>query len=150
MTKCSVWPRAFGTLPAGSAVRLKSRLALYSASGVDDPARDFEEAPAFPTAFAPESGVFARELGVFARVDPVYARELGVFARVDAVFARVDAVFAPDLARAADAGFDPLPEPRFGPAFVRLLGFRLAARFGAIREPVRLVAIPTVCARSMP
>jgi hypothetical protein len=33
MTKCSVAPRAFGTLPAGSLVREKSRFALYSASG---------------------------------------------------------------------------------------------------------------------
>src|SRR4051812_34655692 len=33
MTKCSVFPRVFGTLPDGSAVRVKSRFALYSASG---------------------------------------------------------------------------------------------------------------------
>src|SRR5690348_13056635 len=34
MTKCSVLPRGLGTLPAGSAVRVKSRLALYSVRGV--------------------------------------------------------------------------------------------------------------------
>jgi hypothetical protein len=34
MTKCSVLPRGLGTLPAGSAVRVKSRLALYSVRAV--------------------------------------------------------------------------------------------------------------------
>src|SRR5689334_1210051 len=33
MTKCSVLPRGLGTLPAGSAVRVKSRFRLYSVSG---------------------------------------------------------------------------------------------------------------------
>src|SRR4029079_3577619 len=33
MTKCSVLPRGMGTLPAGSAVRVKSRFALYSPRG---------------------------------------------------------------------------------------------------------------------
>jgi hypothetical protein len=33
MTKCSALPRGFGTFPAGSAVRVKSRFALYSVSG---------------------------------------------------------------------------------------------------------------------
>src|SRR4051794_25994213 len=33
MTKCSVLPRGLGTFPAGSAVRVKSRFALYSRSG---------------------------------------------------------------------------------------------------------------------
>src|SRR4051812_41254268 len=35
MTKCSALPRAFGTVPAGSRVRVKSRLRLYSASAAD-------------------------------------------------------------------------------------------------------------------
>ena len=39
MTKCSAFPRVFGTLPAGSAVRVKSRFALYSARGFEDAAR---------------------------------------------------------------------------------------------------------------
>src|SRR5688572_824390 len=43
MTKCSALPRAFGIRPAGSAVRVKSRLALYSASGAEDPAFDLED-----------------------------------------------------------------------------------------------------------
>src|SRR6476619_6829731 len=33
MTKCSALPRGFGTFPVGSAVRVKSRFALYSVSG---------------------------------------------------------------------------------------------------------------------
>lgn len=40
MTKCRDLPRAFGTFPAGSAVRLKSRFALYSASGAGEPVRE--------------------------------------------------------------------------------------------------------------
>src|SRR5688572_16447747 len=39
MTKCNVLPRAMGPLPAGSAVRAKSRLALYSARGAVDAVR---------------------------------------------------------------------------------------------------------------
>ena len=45
MTNCSDFPRAFGTFPAGSAVRLKSRLALYSARGGEDVARARPSAP---------------------------------------------------------------------------------------------------------
>ena len=55
MTKCRDLPRALGTLPAGSAVRLKSRFALYSASGAADAARErpFPE----PRAGVPEARV---------------------------------------------------------------------------------------------
>ena len=46
MTKCSAFPRAFGTFPAGSAVLVKSRFALYSASGAEARAPRVERVPA--------------------------------------------------------------------------------------------------------
>src|SRR5690349_4151106 len=39
MTKCNVLPRGLGTFPAGSAVRVKSRFALYSPRGAPFRAR---------------------------------------------------------------------------------------------------------------
>src|SRR5678816_2268338 len=51
MTKCSALPRAFGTLPAGSAVREKSRLALYSARGAAEAARERDGPTDFFAAF---------------------------------------------------------------------------------------------------
>src|SRR6476469_9413298 len=62
MTKCSALPRGLGTLPAGSAVRVKSRFALYSVSGAAFAARvearfAVERVPLFAAAPAPRFAV---------------------------------------------------------------------------------------------
>lgn len=74
MTKWSVFPRAFGTFPAGSAVRVKSRFALYSARAFPDAdgARPAREALAdvFRTA---EAALPVRPPRLAAAPDPTLA-----------------------------------------------------------------------------
>lgn len=125
MTKCSDFPRPFGTLPAGSAVRVKSRFALYSARGADALLRvpPLGELPA--EAFrAPRLAVERLELE---------AREvLDVFTRV------------------AGPEADERPVAAFASRLLRVADFRPVALFRRDRGLDRLVAIPSTFAKSMP
>jgi hypothetical protein len=121
MTNCSDFPRAFGTLPAGSAVRVKSRFALYSARGVDDlarvrPAADLLSGVSVVRRLPAER--FALEaLAALERFDGAELEEGDLVA------------FVAPLLRAADF---------------------LVARLPPDRGPARLVAMPFPVARSMP
>src|SRR5215218_3288521 len=100
MAKCSDLARPFGTLPAGSAVREKSRFALYSARGADDA--------------APRRGLPEVVLAVLRALR--FAVDRSVPEAVEAA-ERLVAAFAPRLARLA--GFFPVARflvPDGGPA----------------------------------
>ena len=125
MTKCSDFPRALGTLPAGSAVRVKSRFALYSARGADAVARVRALLGLLVEVFrAPRLAVERLALAAFEL--------LVAFERLEGSEAeeRRLVVFAALLLRAADF----LPVARLLPD----LG------------PDRLVGMPSTFARSMP
>jgi hypothetical protein len=138
MTKCSVLPRGFGTLPAGSAVRLKSRFALYSASGaLDAPRRLAAVADLLAAVLADDffGGDFdAPSADDFARVED--------FARVDG-FLPVD---APRLAVVVESAL----ALRFEALFARVAALRGVVRFALDRAPARFAAMSTVLAKSMP
>jgi len=129
MTKCKVFPFAFGTVPAGSFVREKSRFALYSASGAA-PAR-----------------VVARELffaeAVDLAVDVLFAGDVLVAGEVrfaDEVFCAGKVFFADALL--AELRFDVGPARRFVGELTRWVA--------RVELLVRLVAMLTEIARSMP
>ena len=124
MTKWSVFPRALGTLPAGSAVRVKSRFALYSASGV----------------LAPR-GLLA---ALPADLDDVFA---AFFAALPEGGLVRDALLD-DEARFAEA--DVLePDPRFA-GVPGVAVFLAVVPFVPERAPVRFVAMPCILAKTMP
>src|SRR5436190_19277712 len=87
MTKCSAFPRSFGILPVGSAVRVKSRFALYSASGAVDTRARVREAVLLPVFRAPFV-VAVRPARVVLVTEPL------LVARYAALLARVE-VFRP-------------------------------------------------------
>lgn len=68
MTKCRVLLRGFGTFPAGSAVRVKSRFALYSPRGVFFDARVVRFAVVLTLRLALFAVVLALRLALFAEV----------------------------------------------------------------------------------
>src|SRR5215213_2489917 len=91
MTNCSFLPRDLGTLPAGSAVREKSRLALYSARGAADDARVREGLAVLVEVSDLRLDVAVRPA---APLDALRSEPFGLFARA-AVF-RTAVRFVPD------------------------------------------------------
>src|SRR5436190_11309730 len=87
MTKCTAFPLSFGILPVGWAVRVKSRFALYSASGAVDARARVREAVLLPVFRAPFV-VAVRPARVVLVTEPL------LVARFSALLARVE-VFRP-------------------------------------------------------
>src|SRR5215204_827221 len=144
MTKCSVLPRGFGTLPAGSAVRLKSRFELYSASGALD-------APRFVATVAERLAADLADVFFVAGFDAPLLDDFAPaedFARVEA-FARVQDFALGEAPRLA-AVVEPALGPRFAVVFARVAVFRGVVRVAPERAPARFAAMPSGLAKNMP